>query len=103
MLRVWFEFTICVAVIGYAGTRLSRYGDVIAEKTGLSGSWIGLVLLATVTSLPELVTGITAVTLAQAPNIAIGDLLGSCVFNLLIGMEQYLRGYAVRGICNIGA
>lgn len=84
MLRIWLEFSICVALIGYAGTKLSRYGDVIAEKTGLSGSWIGLVLLATVTSLPELVTGITSVTVAKAPNIAIGDVLGSCVLNLLI-------------------
>jgi cation:H+ antiporter len=57
---------------------------VIAEKTGLSGSWIGVVLLASVTSLPELVTGASAVTIADAPDIAIGDVLGSCVFNLLI-------------------
>lgn len=84
MMIVWLNFLICVAIIGYAGTKLSRYGDVIAEKTGLSGTWVGLVLLATVTSLPELVTGITAVTVAQAPNIAIGDVLGSCVFNLTI-------------------
>jgi cation:H+ antiporter len=81
---VWLEFAICAALIGYAGTKLSRYGDVIAEKTGFSGSWIGLILLATVTSLPELVTGITSVTVAKAPNIAVGDALGSCVFNLLI-------------------
>lgn len=42
---VWFEFLACVALIGVAGTALSRYGDVIADKTGLSGTWIGLVLL----------------------------------------------------------
>jgi cation:H+ antiporter len=41
-------------------------------------------MLATVTSLPELVTGISSVTLAGTPNIAIGDVLGSCVFNLLL-------------------
>lgn len=81
---VWLEFLICVALIGVAGTALSRYGDVIADKTGLSGTWIGLVLLATVTSLPELVTGVSAVALAGTPDIALGDVLGSCVFNLLI-------------------
>jgi cation:H+ antiporter len=75
---------LCVILIGYAGIRLSRYGDVIAEKTGLGGTWVGLILLATVTSLPELVTGVSAVAVAQVPNIAIGDVLGSCVFNLLI-------------------
>lgn len=81
---VWLEFLICVALIGVAGTALSRYGDVIADKTGLSSTWVGLVLLATVTSLPELVTGVSAVTVADTPDIALGDVLGSCVFNLLI-------------------
>jgi cation:H+ antiporter len=43
-----------------------------------------MVLLATVTSLPELVTGVSAVTVADVPNVAVGDVLGSCVFNLAI-------------------
>jgi cation:H+ antiporter len=43
-----------------------------------------LVLLATATSLPELFTGVSAVTAADAPNIAVGDALGSCVFNLVM-------------------
>ena len=53
-------------------------------RPGLSGNWIGLILLGTVTSLPELVTGISSVTAAQVPNVAVGDVLGSYVFNLLI-------------------
>lgn len=81
---VWLALAACLAVIGAAGVRLSRYGDIIAEKTGLSRGWVGLILLATVTSLPELVTGITSVTVAHVPDIAVGDVLGSCVFNLLI-------------------
>lgn len=59
ILQTWLQFAIVSAVIVVAGFYLSRYGDVIAEKTGLSGSWVGLALLATVTSLPELVTGIS--------------------------------------------
>jgi len=78
----WLYLALCIVVIGFAGARLSRYGDVIAEKTGLGRSWVGLVLLATVTSLPELVTGLSAVTIADVPDIAVGDVLGSCVFNL---------------------
>lgn len=81
---IWFQFLVCAGLIGFAGPELSRSGDIIAEKTGLSHSWIGLILLATVTSLPELVTGLSAVTIADVPEIAIGDLLGSCVFNLAI-------------------
>lgn len=84
ILQTWLQFAIVSGVIVVAGYHLSRYGDVIAEKTGLSGSWIGLALLATVTSLPELVTGISSVAAAHEPDIAVGDVLGSCVFNLLI-------------------
>lgn len=81
---IWLELGACLVVIGVAGSALSRYGDVIGSKTGLSGNWIGLILLATVTSLPELATGLSAATIGEAPNIALGDVLGSCVFNLLL-------------------
>lgn len=90
---VWLQFTTCAALIGVAGYQLSRYGDAIAQRTGLSGNWIGLALLATVTSLPELATGITSVTIAQAPNLAVGDALGSCVVNLvfLVVIDMFFR------------
>ena len=81
---IWLQFLLCVGLIGVAGVRLSRYGDAIAALTGLSRNWVGLILIATVTSLPELVTGLSAVTVAAAPDIAVGDVLGSCVFNLAI-------------------
>lgn len=79
---IWFSLFACLAIIGIAGVRLARYGDIIAEKSGLSRGWIGLILLATVTSLPELVTGLSAVTVADVPDIAVGNILGACVFNL---------------------
>jgi cation:H+ antiporter len=81
---IWAALLACLIVIGVAGVKLSRHGDIIAEKSGMSRGWVGLILLATVTSLPELVTGLSAVTVARAPDIAVGDILGSCVFNLLI-------------------
>ncbi len=81
---LWFGFVVCTLSIVYSGTRLSKYGDIIAEKTGLGRAWIGVVLMASVTSLPELVTGISSVTYAGVPDIAVGDVLGSCVFNMLI-------------------
>lgn len=83
-LLIWTQFVVCVVLIGAAGARLIRYGDAIASLTGMSRSWVGLILVATVTSLPELVTGLSAVTIAESPDIAIGDVLGSCVFNLTI-------------------
>lgn len=64
--------------------QLSRYGDAIAEKTGMGRNWIGLVLLATVTSLPELITGTSSVLIHDLPDIAVGAILGSCMCNILI-------------------
>ena len=83
-MTLWLSFIICTSVIVYSGAKLARYGDIIAEKTGLGRAWIGLVLIASVTSLPEFVTGLSAVTFGGVPDIAAGDILGSCVFNLLI-------------------
>ena len=81
---IFLEFTVLAACLGLAGYYLTVYGDVIAEKTGLGGTWVGLAMMATVTSLPELVTGLSAVRLVDSPNIALGDALGSCVFNLVL-------------------
>lgn len=81
---VVLEFTALAVAIGFAGFLLSIYGDVIAEKTGLGGAWIGFALMAVVTSLPELATGLSAAGLNQLPDIALGDALGSCVFNLML-------------------
>lgn len=83
-MLVWLEFIACTLVITFAGAKLSKYGDVIAEKTGLGRTWIGIVLMASVTSLPELITGISSVAAFDLPDIAVGDVLGSCMFNILI-------------------
>lgn len=71
-------------MIVFAGYYLSTYGDVIAEKTGMGRTWVGVILMASVTSLPELITGASAVAIFDLPNIAIGDVFGSCMFNILI-------------------
>jgi cation:H+ antiporter len=81
---IWVQFAATALVIVLAGVRLARYGDVLGEKIGLGRSWIGVVLLAATTSLPELFTGFGATALAPLPDIALGDVLGSCMFNLLI-------------------
>lgn len=81
---IWIEFLICAALITWAGFLLSKYGDVIAEKTGLGRAWIGAILIAGVTSLPELASGVSAVTWLHAPNLAAGAVLGSCLFNLAL-------------------
>jgi cation:H+ antiporter len=81
---VWLQFLICGVVIAWAGSRLSYYGNLIAERSGSNGTWVGVILLATATSLPELVTGLSSAGLADSPDIAIGNVVGSCVYNLAI-------------------
>jgi len=81
---IWIQFLATALVIVAAGVRLARYGDVLGEKSGLGRSWVGVVLLAATTSLPELFTGFGATALTPLPDIAVGDVLGSCMFNLLI-------------------
>lgn len=81
---IWLWFVLCLAIILLAGTRLAKYGDAIAEKTGLGRVWIGAVLIAVVTTMPEMVTSVSSVALVRSPDMALGTLLGSCCFNILI-------------------
>jgi cation:H+ antiporter len=81
---IWVELIVCAVLIFWAGSLLSKYGDVIAEKTGLGRAWIGAILIAGVTSLPELASGVSAVAWLNAPNLAAGAVLGSCLFNLAL-------------------
>ena len=76
-------FVASGVVVVLAGTALARYGDAIAEATKIGRVWIGAVLLAGATSLPELATDIAAVRLG-AVDLAVGDLFGSSMANMLI-------------------
>lgn len=76
-------FVVSAIVVVLAGIRLARDGDRIAERTGLGGAWVGAIMVAAATSLPELAIDASAV-LQGAPNLAVGDLFGSSMFNLLI-------------------
>lgn len=81
---IWLQFLICAAIIVFAGIKLCRYGDTIGEITGMGSIWAGTILLATITSLPELIIAVSCVTVVDAPDMAIGDILGSNIFNLMI-------------------
>lgn len=89
------QFLFFAAIIVAAGSLLSRQADVIAEITGLGRVLIGSVLLAGATSLPELVVDVSAIR-QKAPDLAVGDLVGSSLINLLIlavlDMTRYSPG-----------
>ena len=78
----WLIFLCSAALIVVTGSRLSRYGDEIAEFTGLGRLWIGVVLMSTATSLPEVFTTVSAAWL-DAPDLAAGDLFGAGMSNML--------------------
>ncbi len=78
------QVILCFMLVIAVGTKLSQSADILAEKTGLGRTWIGTILLAGVTSLPELATGISAIVLFNSPDLAVGGIFGSCLFNLLI-------------------
>ena len=71
------------ALIFLVTARLARHADTLAEHTGLGRLWIGTVLLAATTSLPELLTNVNA-GLLDEPDIGAGDLLGASLANMLI-------------------
>jgi len=80
---VWVTFLVSSALIIFAATQLAKYGDVIAVRSRLGGMFIGVLLLAAATSLPEALTTISS--LAQGvPNLAAGNLLGSNMFNMFV-------------------
>lgn len=78
---LWFIGSAVVVIL--AGIMLSRTADCIAERTGFGRLAVGAVLLAGATTLPEIVTDIAAIRLG-APDLAVGDIFGSCLMNLLI-------------------
>lgn len=71
-------------MIIFSGWFLSVYADIIAEKTKLGRGFIGLILLSAVTSLPELITSISAIVIRNAPDLSLGNILGSNMFNIFI-------------------
>ena len=81
---LWIQLLAAAGVILLASNYLAKSADIIALRTGLGRSFVGVVLLATATSLPELGTGVSAITLVDAPDLAVGDAFGSNLFNLFI-------------------
>ena len=81
---LWLQLAGAAAVILAASNFLAKSADVIAFKTGLGRAFIGVILLATATSLPELGTGVSAIALFDEADLAAGDAFGSNLFNLLI-------------------
>jgi len=76
-IMLWLLFGASVVLVLFGGVRLTHSGDMIAEKTGIGRAWIGLVIISFATTLPELVTSVSAILLVKEPDLAAGNCFGS--------------------------
>jgi len=85
-MRLWVAigaFLLGAAAIAAAGPVLARSAERLAEVTGLGQTFFGSVVLALVTSLPELVASLTALHIG-AHDLAVANLFGSNAFNMAV-------------------
>lgn len=82
-IMIWILFLILAFLTVYLSIRLSYYADLMSKTTNINKALIGGILLAGITSLPELVTCYSAISLDNV-YLAVGDILGSNLFNLSI-------------------
>ncbi len=76
-------FVLCGLALLIAGSRFMVDGSIsLARLFGISEAVIGLTIVAAGTSMPELVTCVVA-ALKKEPDIAIGNIIGSNIFNIL--------------------
>lgn len=82
-------FLVAALVLGLVVPQLVSASTAIAESTGLGNGFVGTALLSVVTSLPELLAALAAVRLG-AFDLAVGNLFGSSVFNMLgLGVADF--------------
>ena len=78
------KYLILAAIVMGFSILLSNYVDIIDKRTSISGAFIGGVVLAAITSLPELFTSVSATLLLGQPELVIGNILGSDIFNTAV-------------------
>ena len=81
---VILEYIVVASLVVFCSIKASKYIDLLDKTTKLSGAFLGGVLLSAVTSLPELFTSISAVSLLGKPSLCIGNILGSNLFNITV-------------------
>jgi len=76
-------FAVAAAVVWFAGVRITRYANVISERTGMGQALVGLLLLGGVTSLPELAVAISSAVAGDAA-LAVNSVLGGVAMQVAI-------------------
>ena len=84
---LYLEYIVLAALGVFLSVRLSYYVDCLDKKTNLSGAFIGGVMLAAVTSLPELFTSLTAV-LALDSRIWYREMCWVAISSISVSLED---------------
>ncbi|MFC7321156.1 sodium:calcium antiporter [Halobacillus campisalis] len=74
-------FILAAVATFFVASRLTMFGDAVKEKTKASSSFMGI-LIGVAISLPELTSSVTAIAI-DAPDLAVGNLIGSNLFNIM--------------------
>ena len=83
-------YVLVAGIVVFLSIKLSDFVDLLDKKTNLSGALLGSILLAAVTSLPELFTSITATVLIHDNSLVLGNILGSDIFNITLFAIIYI-------------
>ena len=94
-------FLASAAAVIFLGVQLARYGDALASLTGWGRLFVGSILVALATSLPELSNNVTAVRIDN-PQLALGNVVGANMINmftmavvaLIFGGRRFLQRVA---------
>ena len=77
-------YVVTAAIVVFVSLKLSDFLNIIDKKSNISGAFLGGVLLAAVTSLPEFFSSLTATVFVKNNDYVLGNVLGSNLFNMMI-------------------
>lgn len=77
-------YLLSVAGVVYLAIKAAQYANIMDQKTNMSGAFIGVIILAIVTSMPEVFTSVAAITIFDFSDLPAGNVLGSNLFNITI-------------------
>ena len=84
-------YAVLASLVVFLSIKLSDYVDLLDKKTKVSGALLGGILLAGVTSLPELFTSLTGTLIVGDNKLVLGNIMGSDFFDIMIfGVVYFL-------------
>ena len=77
-------YLVLASLVIFLSIKLSKYVDLLDKKTKIAGALLGGILLAGVTSLPELFTSLTGILVVGDNKLVLGNIMGSDFFDIII-------------------